>query len=107
VLVRQDIPLADQIVQVGHVCQNAGARWGIPATRPLHLVVLAVRDEMALEKARYKLGQARIELLPFWECDSAVAGGPPMGLTALASPPIDGALREAFRRYPLWEGPRR
>jgi hypothetical protein len=99
------MPLADQMVQVGHACQNAGAQWGLPRVRPLHLVVLAAPDQMALEKACYRIGQKGIALLPFHEPDSAAPGGPPLGLTAVASEPVDGARREAFRRYPLWQPP--
>lgn len=39
VFVRKDIPLADQLVQVGHVCMKAGMEYGTPATEPSMVLI--------------------------------------------------------------------
>jgi len=43
IFVRQDIPLADQIVQTGHSCQESGAKFGCPEN--CHLVLLSCKNE--------------------------------------------------------------
>lgn len=43
VFVRKDIPLADQLVQVGHVCLEAGSSFG-PASGTPFMVLLEVKD---------------------------------------------------------------
>lgn len=48
VFVRRDLPLADQMVQVAHVCLEAGQAFCVPRHCPL--VLLEVADEPALRR---------------------------------------------------------
>lgn len=92
VFVRTDLPLADQLVQVGHACHEAGSRFERTA-EPCHLVALAVRDADALLQAVEATG---VRFAVFWEPDDA------MGYTAACSEPLYGDQRRPFRRYRLW-----
>jgi hypothetical protein len=95
VLVRTDIPLADQIVQVGHACLEAGWQFAPPAV-PCHLVVLAVLSEAHLHAAIAAAALAGIRCVVFHEPDDE------LGATAACSEPITGVARRVFRRLPLW-----
>lgn len=92
---RQDIPLANQVVQVGHACLEAGWRFPAPAA-PCNLVVLAVPDQRALLAVQDRLDAAAIAYVRFLEPDDD------FGLTAVCTAPLSGAARRLFRRYPLW-----
>lgn len=81
-------------MQAAHAAHEAGAAWGVPPH--CHLVVLAVTDEAALEKAAERLERHGIRFRLFWEPDDA------MGHTALCTEPIVGNQRRALRPYPLW-----
>ena len=95
-LVRRDIPLADQIVQVGHACLEAGRRFVQPSA-PCHLVVLEVPHRAALLDAASRLDVVGLPYVLFWEPDDA------LGVTALATRPVTTEQeRRLFRRYPLW-----
>lgn len=95
VLVRSDIPAADQIVQVGHAC--LAAAWQFPPPPALcHLVVLSVPSQMALLSALDRLEANGIRYTLFVEPDDA------MGATAACSAPIQGQARAVLRRYSLW-----
>jgi hypothetical protein len=97
VLVRTDIPLAGQIVQVGHACVEAGHRFDQPAD-PCHLVVLSVPTAHHLRAALHRVGRAGIRCAVFHEPDDQ------LGDTAACTEPISGAYRRVFRRFPLWSG---
>ena len=110
-LVRKDIPLADQLVQFGHACLEAGSAF----YRPSHgttvesdgqirherevasLIGLQVPDQDALIRASEELTQAGIRHEIFFEPDDG------MGYTALTTEPISGKMREAFKKFPLWK----
>ena len=94
VLVRTDIPVADQMVQVGHVCYEAGLKFG--AEPDTYLVLCQVDTEEALLEAELRLNHEGIETHKFHEPDDD------MGYTALCSQPVSGNLRNKFRRYKLW-----
>jgi hypothetical protein len=94
--VRTDLPLATQLVQVGHACLHAGATFPQP-TLPAHLVVLAVPSGGALQDALDRAAARGIPYCVFYEPDDQ------LGLTAAASAPLTGAARQVFRRYPLWQ----
>lgn len=94
-LVRTDIPLADQVVQVGHACLEAAWRSG-PPPEPCNLVVLALPSQAALQDALERLAAAGIAMVSFSEPDDD------LGLTAACSAPISGRERAIFRRYRLW-----
>jgi len=98
VLVRADIPLADQIVQVGHACIEAGRRFAQPA-EPCHLVLLSVASERHLRDAVARAELAGIRCTVFNEPDDD------MGDTAACSEPVLAGDRRVFRRFPLWCAP--
>lgn len=101
VLVRADIPLADQIVQVGHVCLEAGRQLPWPAA-PTHLVVLCVPSERHLHEAIAQIAFIGIRYSVFHEPDDA------MHDTAVCTEPMTRNWRRLFRRFPLWgRGPPR
>lgn len=95
---RTDIPLADQLVQVGHACLAAGWQFAPPAGA-CHLVVLAVASEAQLRAVVDQVQLAGIRCALFEEPDDA------LGVTAACSAPICGAARRCFRRLPLWCAP--
>lgn len=92
---RGDIPLADQIVQVGHACLEAGSRFPQPDTA-CNLVLLGVASEKHLLDAVENLDAAGIRCVVFHEPD----GG--MGYSACCSEPIAGSRRRSFRKFALW-----
>jgi hypothetical protein len=93
--VRTDIPLADQIVQVGHACLEAGNRFEQPLN-PCNLVVLSVPSERHLHEAVARIRFAGIECLVFYEPDEA------MGYTAACTQPVRPNYRRVFKRFSLW-----
>jgi hypothetical protein len=95
VLVRADIPLADQIVQVGHACLEAGRRFAQPA-EPGNLVLLSVPSERHLHDAVARAELAGIRCVVFNEPDDH------LGDTAACTEPVLARDRRVFRRFPLW-----
>jgi hypothetical protein len=95
VLVRTDIPLADQIVQVSHVCLQAGHRFNQPEP-PCHLVLLSVPSETHLQSALVSVRMAGVRYTVFYEPDEQ------MGYTAACTEPLDSFYKRIFRRFPLW-----
>src|ERR1700752_695307 len=71
VLVRSDLPLADQIVQVGHACLEAGSRFPWPEGAP-HLVVLSVRSQAQLRDAAREAQAMGIRCVVFDEPDDGM-----------------------------------
>jgi hypothetical protein len=96
--VRTDLPLATQLVQVGHACLLAGAVFPQPAV-PAHLVVLAVPSTLALYDAVARAASLGVPCVIFHEPDDD------LGATAAASAPLTSPACRAFRRYPLWSAP--
>ena len=95
-LVRTDIPLADQIVQVGHACLQAGDRFVQPK-EPCHLVLLAVPSEAGLCAAVARAKAAGVRCEAFYEPDDE------MGYTAACTEPLEAGDRRLFRRFSLWQ----
>lgn len=91
-LVRTDIPLADQVVQVGHACLEAGRRfvW----QDGTHMVVLAVPDLERLLRALERLDRAGTRYALFDEPDDQ------MGFTAACTEPVQTC--PALKGYKLW-----
>ena len=96
VLVRTDIPLADQVVQVGHACLEAGFKFQKP-DEPIHLVVVSIESETQLLTALERIRLVGIELVAFHEPDDD------MGFTAACTEPLSAIYRREFRDYQLWE----
>ncbi len=93
-LVRTDIPLADQLVQACHASIEAGARFHHPTG--CHLVLLSVPDERALHEALTGLDWHGICYSLFYEPDDGI------GYSAACTQPVGKHHRRLFRRYNLW-----
>jgi hypothetical protein len=95
VLVRRDIPLADQIVQVGHACLEAGRVFEQPPDS--NMVVLSVGTEERLLRAVASTEQAGLRWALFYEPDDD------MGHTAACSAPVSQPdTRRLFRKFEMW-----
>lgn len=97
-LVRTDMPLEQQLVQVGHACLEAGRQFSWPE-EPCNLVVLDVASEKDLQIAVEHAHLAGIRMAVFCEPDYN------LGITAACSEPLNGVHRRVFRRLPLWREP--
>jgi len=99
--VRTDIPLADQVVQVGHACLEAGALFGLahPPARPCYLVLLGVSSEKHLRWALAGLEELGVRYTVFFEPDDD------MGYTVACAEPVETTGRRYFRRFELWQPP--
>lgn len=95
-LVRTDIPVADQSVQVAHVCLEAGYRFGRP-TETLPLVLLAVPSEAYLRDAVAWIEASGAHCVIFVEPDDA------LGCTAVCTEPLGPSYRRILRKLPLWQ----
>ena len=84
-----DIPLADQIVQVGHACLEAGHAFDQPV-EPCHLVLLAVPCQPSLCSAVAWAEAAGVRCKLFFEPDDETE-------------PVEPQRRRPLRRFPLWE----
>lgn len=94
VLVRTDIPIVQQIVQVGHVCHQAAARLGTASDA--HLILLAVSDEPSLIEADGYIRGWGLRTEMYYDPDIP---GHTAICTALTGP---FALMD---RYPIWATP--
>lgn len=98
VFVRTDIPVADQLVQVGHACLEAGSRFNQPGVFS-NLVLFGVSSQARLRDAAAWVEAVGIRCFAFFEPDDA------MGYTAVCTEPVVGDARLFFRRFKLWAGP--
>lgn len=99
VLIRRDLPLADQIVQVGHACLEGGFQFKKP-DETIHLIVIGVESETYLLATLERIGLKGIRFVVFHEPDDE------LGFTAACTQPLSAAYRREFRDFPLWELPR-
>lgn len=103
VVVRKDIPVEDQMVQVGHACFDAGKKFGL---KGVHLVLLEVENVFDLHSLWDDMENAKIQYCQFWE-DNLVTDylgfKHEMGYTAFCTQPISGKKRQIFANYPLWK----
>ena len=95
VFIRKDIPLADQIVQVGHLGHIAGRTFQHPTTTNLVLLQIESQKDL-LDVGRY-LRKTRIKYITHWEPDDN------MGYSGIATEAIYGKQRDHFRRFKLWK----
>jgi hypothetical protein len=95
-LIRMDIPLADQIVQVAHICLEAGFKYQRP-NENIHLVIVHVESETQLLTAVERIGAQGIQFVVFHEPDDE------MGYTAACTEPLSPIYRREFRGFPLWQ----
>lgn len=100
VFVRADLPLADQIVQVGHACLAGASSFAIaPSCR---LILIGLADRAALHRAAAYCDARAIRTVAFHEPDPVSPGSPPMGLTAVCTEPLPHSRRKLLRRFRLW-----
>jgi hypothetical protein len=100
--VRQDLPLADQIVQTGHACLEGAAAFDVPNS--CRLVVLGVPDAEALLAARQRCLERDIKTVAFHERDAALeVSDEPMGLTSICTQPLTAEQRKQMRKYRMWK----
>lgn len=94
VIVRTDIPLADQIVQACHASQESGfAHTPMLEDPPVNIVLFQVENQMKLLDVASKL---HLTHKLFFEPDDQ------MGYTALATLPTKERKIKLFRRLKLW-----
>lgn len=99
VLVREDIPLEQQLVQACHAASDAGAALN-GDLRSSSLIVCTVPDRAALLAARQRLARYGIQTEMFFEPSWD------MGHSALATQPITARKqRFAMNIYPLFRAP--
>lgn len=97
VLVRQDIPLEQQMVQACHAAAEAGFAFAAPAETS-SLIVCTVPDRAALESAKERMTRYGIQAQMFYEPSWS------MGHSALASEPITSRKKRfAMNKYPLFK----
>jgi hypothetical protein len=94
--VRTDIPLADQIVQVGHACLEAGFKFQKP-DETIHLVVVGVESQTQLLTVLEGLRLRDVRYVMFFEPDNG------LGFTAACTEPLSNRYRREFRDFPLWK----
>jgi hypothetical protein len=95
VFVRKDIPIADQLVQVGHACLKAGYTFPCPTGEPF-MVLLGLKDSQELEDTKEYLKAYEIEFVTFYEPDEN------MGETAICTTYVSSWQRKIFEEYELW-----
>jgi hypothetical protein len=95
VLVRTDISLEQQIVQVGHACLEAGRQFKWPDTS-CNLIVLRVATLADLQITVEQATLEGIRTARFYEPDHD------LGFTAACTEPLTDPIRRFFRRFPLW-----
>lgn len=97
VFVRQDLPIAEQLVHSCHAVYHMGRQFysddGIPS-----IIVIGVPHEKAMLRVREKLLKHR---LYFYEWNDPDA--PQLGIVALATPPLSQPERECLANYRLWQ----
>ena len=94
---RQDIPIAAQLVQATHAALEAGFRFNKP-TEPVNIVLIGIPDEQTLLEERVKIESKGIACEIFYEPDEPINGW-----TALATCPlVDKSHRRLFRHHQLW-----
>ena len=92
--IRTDIPLAQQLVQVGHSCFEAGRH--AKGTKIPNLVLCQISDKTELEKI-LDVHFEHCRLYPFYEPDND------LGLTSITTQPVGLEDRKHFKRYKLWK----
>ncbi|GBG14329.1 TonB-dependent receptor [Novimethylophilus kurashikiensis] len=96
-MVREDIPLEHQMVQLGHAALEAGFSFNRPAETS-YLILLAAKNQEELVRTAEELADLGIEHHMFYEPDFG-----PMGHSALATRPLFGDERKHMRKYRLYK----
>jgi hypothetical protein len=95
-LVRTDLPLTTQIVQVGHACLEAGFKFS-KLDEIINLVLLDVATEAHLLATFDEISIKGIQAVMFYEPDNH------LGFTAICTEPLDRYFRHEFRAFQLWK----
>jgi hypothetical protein len=95
VLVRRDLPPAQQVVQSCHAVAEAARSLLPPDHQHPHIVVCGVRDERTLRQSHDRLVRQGVRCRAFIEPDLGNQ------LTALATEPVFDGTRRLFRRFQL------
>lgn len=95
VIVRRDIPLADQIVQVGHACFEGGLTFSFLGDS-CNLVLAEAQNQEELCRIQAKINSLGIKNVIFWEEDES------MGYTAICTEPIEDKNRGKLRGLAMW-----
>lgn len=99
VFIRQDLPLAAQIVQACHACLDRG--FSLPENKkPLKtsfLVLFGVRDAEELEKIADYLDRNEVSYEQFYEPDYD------MGYTSICTEPMYNEQRKLYKKFKLWK----
>ena len=98
VFIRKDIPINYQLVQVGHACLESGRVYRKLTDDVTNLVLLEVKDENELLKAKEYLTSKNIDNVMFHEPDFDN-----LGFTAIATKPVLQEERVIFKKYQLWK----
>jgi hypothetical protein len=98
VLIRKDISIAQQLVQVGHAAREAALAFPAAPDEPIaSIIVCEVPDREALLEASERLTGYGVEHSVFFEPDFG------MGESALATRSVfQKKERYVFRKYPLY-----
>lgn len=95
-LVRGDLPAAQQIVQAAHAAHESGIHLADPEASISSLVVCTLPDEEALLLAQSRIEHAGIRTVMFREPDRDNE------TTAIATEALEASRRKVLARYPLW-----
>lgn len=93
--VRQDISLADQIVQSNHAVLTISSSSYIFSGIP-NIILIGLPDQSALHRAQKKLALNAIPHCAWTEPDND------LGFTAIATVPIDYEKKKVLANYRLW-----
>lgn len=93
---RQDLTLAQQLVQAAHATHEVALQYPYRADQPSSLVLIGVPSEHELLRNVARLEGLGIPLTLFREPDLGDAA------TAFATAPIIGGNRRLFRDHKLW-----
>lgn len=94
VFVRQDLTLPQQMVQSNHASHSIASQFpvdGVP-----NIVVIGVPNKAGLEEVIHILNWFQYPYCAFMEPDEG------LGLTAVATVPLDGNQKMVFRDFKLW-----
>jgi hypothetical protein len=102
--IREDIPHAQKIVQLGHACHEAGKMLNPDEHRtPPNLILLSAKDEDDLIDIANRIDCFGIDFHMFHEPDVNRETGEQMGHSALCTRPIKSDReRSFFRQWDLY-----